>query len=201
MLAKTKADLKDRIWARFDDATAHAENAITKVAKAAADGKPTIAAVRNNRSHEAARKRLLEIADLTAEAVSVLRRAVFADAATGWRKALDPSLLRESPHIAGMVAAAAEELVDGRRVADDCKIQAARAGDDLERVLVLVSSRGTTGTAGADLLKNWGDRWLHNLLSHAEGLLEDAAYRCDYLAGRAVCKPGLLHPDPTIPWE
>jgi len=201
MLDAAKTALSAKVSDRFDDAEAHAENALTTVAKAAADGRPTVAAIRKNRSHEAARKRLFEIADLVAATVRAARRAFFAECAEGWRKTLDSSMLRESPQIAGMVSAAADELVSGRIVLDDCKIQATRAADDLERALVQASSRSANDRDAEDLLRRWSARWGSALTQHAMGLLEDAAYRCDYLSGRAVCKPGLLHPDPTIPWE
>lgn len=201
LLVEAKRGLLPKVDERFEDAVAHAELAVTKVAKAAADGGPTLAAIRHNRSHEAARKRLLEIADMVADGVAVARRAIFAESARLWRDVLDPALLRDKPLVAGMVSAAAAELVDGRKVADDCKIQAARAADDLERTLVLVSSRATSPSDGTDLLKAWSERWGRAVRRHAEGLLEDAAYRCDYLAGRAVCRPSLLVPDPSIPWE
>lgn len=201
MLDKAKADLVETLDDRFDDAVAHAMNAMTKTAKDAAEGRPTVASIRQNRSHEAARKRLIELAKIIAEAVVSARRAFFSDAAVQWRNVLAEELLRPAPHIAGMVAAAADELYHGRPIRDECLIQAGRAADDMERALVLASSRATDRADEAELIHRWADRWRLALKQLAAGMLDDAAYRCDYLAGRAVVRPGLLHPDPSIPWE
>lgn len=202
LLVMAKKGLLKTVVARFEDAVGHARNSITKTAKDAAEGKATVAAVRRNRSVTAARERLLEIGDEIARTVQASRRVFFTDCFEGWRAVLPARVLRpEKRPTQAMIYGVLGELSHGRAVEDDCKVLVVRAADELVRTLIQIASRGVSKPEQVDLLDQWVNQWSPKISNQAVGLLDDAAYRADYLSGRAVIQPKYLHPDPTVPWE
>lgn len=195
---EVKREARRRSDRGIDDASAHAQRALTKVAREAKAGKPTLVLVRNGRSYNAALERIHEATSDLLDLVRDARGQFYGVSFVGWVACLDARWVRDgaAPTQAGEARVRGLALhgypldVEFRNAADSL-------GRSLEQAVSLASTPGLTQDPQG-VMDAWEERARAALWGTADRLIEDSWVVADRAAGRDCLRPELLEPDPFL---
>jgi hypothetical protein len=189
------------------DARAHASQAINKSLVATPDGRATLSRSNRNRSLQAAYARLDELAEsLAGPSIRSLEgtvrdawEALYRDCRAYWLDHLGPDVCRPTSGPSQAEVATARVLVlDGY----DARTRIVQVLDpSARRLRALVVSAASPSRAPRDRsgsLRAWEVATVKAVALAARNAILTGAFLIDRMAGRAVIKPELLHPDPTL---
>lgn len=192
------AEARRRVDRGIDDATAHAERALTKVAREARAGKPTLVLIRAGRSYNAALERIRETTDDLRGIVGEARERFYGIAYVGWVACLDPQWLRPGARPTQERASFVRGLaLHGYPLDAELRNACEALERSLEQAIALASTPGLTQDPGG-VVEGWDQRSRASLRSLSERLIDDSWVAADRAAGRDCLRPELLEPDPFL---
>lgn len=189
------------------DARAHAGQAITKALVATPDGRATLSRSNRNRSLNAAIDRLDElVVSLAGPSVRSLEgtirdawEALYRDCRSYWFAHLGPDVCGPTAGPSMTEINVVRSLVlngyDARTRIVNVTDPAARR---LRSLVVAAASPAVRPRDRSGSLRAWEVATVKTVSLAARNAILTGAFRADVLAGRAVIRPELLHPDPTL---
>lgn len=189
------------------DARAHASQAITKSLVATPDGRATLSRSNRNRSLQAAYARLDELTtSLAGPSIRSLEgtvrdawEALYRDCRAYWLDHLGPDVCRLTDAPSQSEVKNVRSLVLGGYDARTRIVQVIDPSARRLRALVVAAaspSRAPRDRSGS--LRAWEVATTKAVALAARNAILTGAFLLDRMAGRAVIKPELLHPDPTL---
>lgn len=192
----------DLIASKISDARSHAMLAITQTAKEAKDGRPTLRAIRRNRSFQAAQARLDELRDvLTGGSIASVsglvrdaREAFYRDSFELWKESIpEESWVSPDPSpTARGVAAVRGMVVRDAELHTQVSLAVERAKNELVRATNGAALRFLDAKQRRDSLETWERQSGQSLAIEAKLALSDGDQRAHALACLDLINPIIL---------
>ncbi len=189
------------IAGKFEDARAHAMNALTATLDATTAGRPTIARIRRDRSYGAALARLDELAGQVVDLCERCRVDEYKLAYAHWFADTPEEFRRSaSPTPPEMFVNRCRTTVIHEHTLESWVAGPIRnAKGALLRSLASAGNLAVSGRESTDVLRRWRDIHAGHVMDNVESALVDGQTMADARATRDVYRRDMVKDHPTLP--